>query len=318
MIKINLEKLVSYFKTNYRSLTASFLLALFLWIAVTSDKEYTYIIQVPLKIETLGPNLVLKKQLPESVRLKVIGTGRSLFALNFVDKQIGLEFPEINSDQIINLTDYINKFQFPQDLGVTVVDVISPKKLNIDVDKFYQTRLPVKVISNIKPVPGYLLVNYSASPDSVFVSGPKSLILDMTDVPTDTVNKSDVRFPFEYRVKFKFPNEEVIHFEPLSTQIEFKIEPIVERTLYNIPIIITDVPNDISAEATPASISIRVKGGESRISSLSQDDLHATFDFRDHFISGRMQYPMEIKTPDDVTWIEVSPKTFNLKLIRKD
>lgn len=313
-----MEKLLAYFKTNYRSLSASFLLALLLWFAVTSDKEYIHTIEVPLKIETLGPNLVLKKIPPEKIRIKISGSGRALFALNFVDTKIGLEFPEINSDQTIDLNDYINKFQFPQDLGITVVDVVSPKRLNLDVDKYFETSLPVKVVSTIRTIPGYLLSDIQMPRDSIKVYGPKSLISEMTEVVTDTIKKYDVRYPFKQPVTLVSPEPGVIKLEPQKINIEFIIEQIVERTIYNIPIIILKVPENISAEATPASISVRVKGGESVISALTQDDIKVSFSFSDHFESGKMKYPMEIETPDNVTWIEASPTTFTLKLVRKD
>ncbi|MCB0280979.1 MAG: hypothetical protein H6627_11470 [Calditrichae bacterium] len=312
-----MDGFVPYLKENYKALSGSFFLALLLWIAVTSDKEYTHTIEVPLKIETLGPNLVLKKLPPEKIRLKITGTGRALFALNFADTHIGLEFPEINSDQIINLNDYINKFQFPQDLGIKVVDIITPKRLNLDVDKFYQAEIPVNIVSNIRTLPGYLLADIIPSQDSILVSGPKSLVLEMQKVSTDTIRELDVQYPFEQNANLISPEPGVISIEPQKVNVKFIVEQIVERTIYNIPILITDLPDDIHAEAIPTSISVRVKGGESLISRLTQDDIKVTFNYRDQFESGKMHYPMQIKTPPKITWIDASPTTFNLKLQRR-
>ena len=313
-----MKKILSIIKENYRSFGASFLLALILWFAIATDKEYTYIIDVPLEIETLGENLVLKELPPKTVKLKVKGNGRSLIGLNFINQKIGIEFPEITHDQIINLEDYKDKFQFPQDLGIEVVDVISPQKLQLDVDQYAERYRPVKVISHIKAVPGYLLVNYVPEVDSVLLKGPKSLLDATKYIETENITKNDVRFPFDVVAQLDNKHPDVVILDPATLKITFNIEPLVERTIYNIPIRIINTPDDLIAEATPETISLRVKGGESRISSLKKEEVDVVFNYESSFKSGTTNYPMQIKTPDDITWVQASPQTFSLKLVRKD
>jgi len=312
------KKILTAIKANYRSYGASFLLALLLWIAIATDKEYTHIIDVPLEIETLGDNLVLKELPPKTIRLKVKGNGRSLIGLNFINQKIGIEFPEITHDQVIDLEEYKDKFQFPQDLGIEVVDVISPQKLKLDVDQYAEKYCPIKVVSQIKAVPGYLMVNYTPEVDSVLLKGPQSLLDATENIETEKITKSDVRFPFDVVAQLdnKYPG--VVSIDPATLKITFNIEPLVERTIYNIPIRIINTPDDLIAEATPETISLRVKGGESRVSLLKKEEVDVVFNYETSFKSGITNYPMQIKTPDDITWVEASPQTFSLKLVRKD
>jgi len=294
------------------------MLAVLLWFAVTSDKEYTHIIEVPLEIKTLGENLVLVNLPPKTVKIRVKGSGRSLFGLNFIDKEIGLEFPEISTSQVIDLQEYKGRFQFPQDLGIEIVDIIYPKKLNLVVDTFYEKHVPVKVENDIKTVPGYLLVDYKTETDTVLVSGPKGLVEKIDFIKTEVVKNRDVRFPFDVVANLVSPNPGVISIMPGETKISFRIEQLVERTIYNIPIKIINVPPNINAEATPTTISLRVKGGETRISGLRARDINVIFDYAVSFESGKTQYPMQIETPIGVSWLDASPQNFNLKLIRKE
>ena len=74
----------------------------------------------------------------------------------------------------------------------------------------------------------------------------------------------------------------------------------------------------MDAEATPQTISLRVKGGESRVSALTKDEIDVIFNYETSFKSGTTNYLMQIKTPDDITWVEASPQTFSLKLVRKE
>ncbi len=110
----------------------------------------------------------------------------------------------------------------------------------------------------------------------------------------------------------------IVKLTPKEVKIYFNIEQLVERTVYNIPIQIINVPKNITAEPTPATISVRVKGGETRISGLSIDDIDVLFDYSADYKNGRVNYLMQIKTPVDVAWVEASPQSFNIKLLRKE
>ena len=313
-----MEKYISYIKTNYRSLSGAFFLGLLLWVTITSDKEYTHVINVPLTIETLGENLVLTKLPPETIKLKIRGSGRSLFALNFVDQKIGIEFPEITSNQVLNLKEYKNQFRFPQDLSIEILDVVTPKKLAIEVDSYAERYIPVKINDDIKTVPGYLLVDYKSEFDSVLVSGPKSILEKITFIETERIKNSEVRFPFDVTARLISPKKGIVFIYPEQVKLNFNIEQLVERTVYNIPIKIINVPQNITAEATPTTISLRVKGGETRVSNLSIDDIDVLFDYSTNYKNSKTNYLMQIKTPADVAWVKASPQYFNIKLVRKE
>jgi len=313
-----IDKYISYFKINYRSLTGAFFLGLLLWFTITSDKEYNHVINVPLSIETLGENLVLTKLPPKSIRLKIKGTGRALFALNFVNQQIGIEFPEITSSQTLNLTDYKTQFHFPQDLGIEVLDVITPKKISLEVDNYVERSIPIKINNDIKTVPGYLLVDYNSNLDSVLVSGPKSIIDNLKSIKTKNLKRNDIRFPFDVTAELVSPEKDIIFINPKNIVVNFNIEQLVERTVYNIPINILNVPENVTAEATPTTISVRVKGGETRVSALSINDIDVLFDYATEYRNGKTNYLMQIKTPANVAWVEASPQYFSIKLVRKE
>ncbi len=313
-----MNKIFSRIKKNYRSLTGSFILALLLWVAIKSDNEYTHTIDVPIVVSSLGENLVLKKKPPSSVKLRIKGYGRSLLGLNFIDQKIGLEFPKITSDQVINLEDYKSKFQFPEEFNIKVVSVISPKQLKLEVDTYAERLVPIRVSKQIKPDAGYLLVSYTPLVDTVLVKGPRTFVDAMQFVGTSMVTANGIHLSFEQTVNVINEHSDVVSISPQIINVKFVIEQLVERTVYNIPIEIIDVPSFIKAEATPATISVRVKGGETQISALVKEDIKVLFNYGNNFVSGRTNYPMQIKTPENITWVEVSPTSFNIKLLRKE
>ena len=312
-----MERIKAYLKENYRSLLGSFLLALILWVSISSEKMYTTQIRLPLRVGLAGDSLTLVRKIPEFITLRVKGTGRMLFSLNFRDKNIYLNIPDIKKTRLIDLSEQKENLHFPAENGMEILNVISPRRILLEVDKKIERRLPVRVVHSIQTVPGYLFVSQSVKPDTVRVSGPQKLVLPLKAIHTDSIIKKEAKYPFTTKVRLLSPRPGIIFVTPQKGQVTTTIEPIVERTLYNVPIKLVNIPKDLQAVAEPAMISVRVKGGETRITNLTNDEITVIFDYKLSFRRGVMEYPMQIVTPADITWLEVVPQKFVLQLIQK-
>ncbi|MGD9898447.1 MAG: YbbR-like domain-containing protein [Calditrichaceae bacterium] len=313
-----MNRLIKYFRKNYKMLMSSFILSFILWFAVTTDKEYTYKIEIPLKINRVAKDRVLMEIPPEKALVEVRGKGRSLFSLYFYNPEVELELPEVDHSTTIHLKDYINHFNLPMEFGVHIVDVIEPKNIEIRVDKVAEFKKYVNVRSIIKTQPGYILMSTIPSIDSVLVTGPISLITQIQEISTDTFTVENIKYPFKRKQKLISPNPAVVHLEPAEIEVNYIIEQLVERKIYNIPIQFVGLPDNLLAESTPAMISLKVKGGESIIAAITPDEISATFNFTKNYKVGKIKYPVEIETPGNVSWLEASPQFFELKLKKKE
>ncbi len=135
---------------------------------------------------------------------------------------------------------------------------------------------------------------------------------------TQKIKDDNVRFPFDVSSELINHQKGIVSFQPEKVKLHFNIEQLVERTVYNIPIQIINVPKNLTAEAAPATISLRVKGGETRISNLTINEIDVLFDYAAEYKEGKQNYLMQIKTPEDVAWVEASPQYFNIKLVRRE
>jgi len=312
-----MKKYLSFLVENYKALIASFLVAIVLWAAVTTNRIYTERIDVPLNIVRLAPNRVLTNLPPTRAVLEVSGQGRSLIALNFIKPHINLELPEIEYSTIINLDHYKSQFKIGREIGVEIVEIIEPKDIELTVDQFVSEKKPVKLRGSVKPMAGYILSGIEREADSVLVEGPRGLIRKMKWVESDSYQFNNARYPFESEIHISSPHPDIVKVNPEKLWLKFQIEQLVERTLYNIPIRIIEMKPDLTATAGPATITIRVKGGESIVSSLSAEDISAVFNFAKHYKQGSLYYTPEIITPKGVTVLETSPKSFVIRLKRK-
>jgi YbbR domain-containing protein len=311
-----MNKLIEFLKENYKAILVAFGLALLLWLVVTTNKEYKTRIEVPFRIVRLAENKVLIKPVPDKVIMEVSGKGRALIGLNFYKTKIDLELPEINKSTVIDLNNYISRFDVATELGISVVDIIEPKQLDLRVDRFTVAEKPLRVQSNIQTAPGYTLNSIVMEEDSVTVSGPASLIDRLNYLETEKVEEKNVKYPFRKSVAIVQPRPGIITLDPENVSVSFNIEQIVERTIYDIPIQIVSVPSNLIAKAIPRTISLRIKGSESIITQITKDEITVFFDYEKNYQKGQVDYELQIETPNNVSWTNASPDKFRLHLQR--
>ncbi len=313
-----MKAIFEFFVKNYKPLLTSFILAVLLWVVVTTDKVYVTRIEVPLKIVRLAKDRVLLNAPLEKVVLEVRGKGRALIGLMFFNTAFNLELPEVEKSVTIDLMDYKSSFNIPREMNISVVNVISPKKLTLEVDTYTEEYKPVELISEVIPSAGYILMDVQLEQDSVLLSGPLSIVEHVDYISNEPLNRKDVKYPFSEVIKLIEPKPGITHLTPEAVKVTFMIEQLVERSVYNIPIQIVGVPDDLIASAIPPTISLRVKGGESLVAALKAEEITVVFNYARDYRKGIMQYPLEVETPQGVSVVEMSPQIFRLQLKKKE
>ena len=311
-----LKKHMNY--KHYKPMIGSFLLAVLLWAAVTTDKIYTIRITVPLQITQVAPGYVLKEMPPKYAILKVRGKGRALITLYFYKPKIKLELPQIKKSTTLRLMDYANQIYVGQDLGVHLEDIIQPREIRLEVDRYKEMPKPVKIRHQIKPTPGYVLSRIEVKPESVMVGGPRSIVKTIRFIQSEPVARDNVRYPFNVQLRLVSPKPGIVHLKPNRVNVRFVIEQIVERTVYNIPIQIIGLPPNLTAKAEPPVVSVRIKGSEHKVASISREQITAVFDYQKEYRVGRSYYVPHFEALNGVDIIKVSPKSFHLLLRKKE
>jgi len=304
-------------RPNLKPLIGSILIALILWVLVATDKNYSYQIKVPIQVVRLAPGKILKEKIPDYAIIEVQGRGRALIASWFYDIKFSLELPDINRDKKIQLAEYLNFLDLPATFGLEVVDIIEPKTIDLKVDDEWMVKRPVYFSGHVGTEDGYILLHYEIDRDSVELSGPKSLLQSISAIPTDSFELYGQKSNFSQRLNLIHPYPGLIELNPVSVSIAFDIQRLGERTVYDVPITVINIPSNINVEAIPPKLSLRIKGGVDLIAEIQASDIYAEIDFGKTYESEKDAYGARIITPENVTWIESIPKTFNLRVRRK-
>ena len=273
--------------------------------------------KIPMEVSRLARGKTLLEPISSEVTMEIRGTGQSLIAFYLYESSFNLILPEITRNTKLSLADYIVFLDLPSRLNLEVVEILEPKTLELKVDDFIVSQIPVQFSGIVETEPGYIVLDTTYSTDSVRVSGPKSILDTIKFISTENPIFENQKYAFRKRLKLQSPVPDFININPNEIDVQFEVQRIVERVVYEIPVIIQNVPNNLIVESTPPFLSLRVKGGEKFVEKITNEEIQAEIDFSAQYKPELPDYPVSIETPEGISWLESSPKTFKLTVKRK-
>jgi hypothetical protein len=288
-----------------------------LWVLVVTEDTYQDVVDIPVKIFNIREGKTLQENIPETVQVKFIGNGKTLFSLHFSDVSLNLDLSTIKEYFDLPLKNYLNNVSIPRGLAVKPLEIVSPDTIKIRLDNVLQKVVPVVPLIHISPEEGYTTVDESEfMPDSILVEGPQKYISKLEYIFTDSVVFSKKKYSFTEKIKIKYPDDFPIKGKVDEVSVNIYIQKLGERILADIPIKIINTPENSDIIIIPSSLSLVVKGGVDRLAKITPDDINAYIDYKKEWRPERKDYAVVIETPKDISFLESKPKRFELITIK--
>jgi YbbR domain-containing protein len=246
------------------------------------------------------------------------GKGVSFISMWFYDVRLELELQDPDKSQLIDLNAYHSAIILPPAGSMQVVQVVSPSELDLQLDDYCEQSKPISFSGSVVPASGYIIIDRKFNLDSVKVKGPKSLVSKIALIQIDSLRVNDVKTSFEKTVTLSSPNSQLLILEPEKVEVSFNIQLLSEQMIYDIPITLKNVPSNLLVEVKPKTLSLRIKGGEKIVSQIKAEHIKAEIDFAKDYRKDRTYYSAAISVPENVSWIESRPKTFELHIKKKN
>lgn len=165
----------------------SLLLALCLWLLVNLSRDYNLNVSLPITLGAVPEDQALKEDLPENATVSIMGEGWQLINIYNNPPSVNVDV----TDAEINLYSQVQQQMSTQhDVNVQKVQ---PLILTLDLEERVSKKIPVKPIINVNFEEQYGFIgNQSLEPDSIMISGAKSLVADIEAWPTDTVSLNGI------------------------------------------------------------------------------------------------------------------------------
>jgi len=304
-------------RINIKPMIGALAVSIVVWFMVATEKIYSHQIRVPIEIVRLAEGKTLLDPIPEYATIEVQGKGRSLIGIWFYDVRFKLEFPNVKRFYSIDLKNYLTFLDLPATFSLSVLEIIEPEPFDLRVDNLISKKLPVVYSGNIQTEDGYLFVGVKFNPDSVDISGPESKLNQINAIQTEKIDFSGKKTSFAQKVQLHNQETNIFTITPKLVNVDFDIQRLVELIIYEIPVRVINVPDHLEVTPIPSKLSLKIKGGEKIVASLSADQINAEIAYGNQYRPDPKKYAVSISTPKNIEWIESIPKTFTLQVKRK-
>ena len=320
-------KLLTRFGDNLPIKISSLIIALTLWLFVVTGSDYVHVVKIPIHLRNLQTGRILANEIPEFAEVRMRGTGRQFLnnqlTTAFADMGIMLEMGRIRFYYEFALEPYLKNYPdrlvMPRDFGLELVEIVSPDTVRVKLDSYLEKVVPVRPKVTISTDPGYIQVGKTeTTPSEVKISGPSSLISEISESFTEEVNFQARKNNVKETMVLKVDNKTLIRLEPAEVQLTANIQSIGQRTLEGLEVQVRNVPENLKAIVNPMTVSLDIQGGIAFLNGLTGDEIDATIDYGTDWMENKRMYSLKIVVPKDViNWSGPNPSEVEVIVIRE-
>ncbi len=282
----------------------SLLLAIAAWFMVVAQKTYQTSLFLPLNMKGLSPKLVLANKIPSAVHVVVSGSGKELISEILTPAPVIL-----NAD---NFT-YGRKKISTKDLeyrfiteNITLVNVISPKEIELNIDRKVTNTVPVKSALVLKAAPGMVVAaEPTFEPKEVTIEGPESILNGIREIFTKPDTFLNLNISTSLLAVLEPPDETV---KPIADTITafVRIEQLVQRKIENVHVQVLNMPARIGT-FLPAEISVTLAGAKNTIDTISASNLSVIVNYAEKSEISATVKPTVVVEPS-ITVVSTEPE----------
>ncbi len=291
---------------------SSVLLAIVVWTMVRGEVRTTkvfhrvpYQLEIPssmgiveksvrsLKITLAGPTDTMRDTLKNSIRV--------MHHLKGVQGPGAVQFPLTSED-----------FVLPT--GVELLDV-SPKYLNVVLDRLIDKELKVKPQFVGKPEQGFQIREHSVNPTIVKMTGPEGKLQKLTEIETQPILLTGRTRSFIQTVALKPLLDDIHHQKVQYVDVYVKIQTqLAKKTFEHVGLMTLQGSKGEPVHFDPATVQVTLEGSSDFLEKISEGDIRAYVDVAD-LKSGKYQLPVNILPIQGASVVNIDPHVIEVEVI---
>ena len=250
------------------------LMALLVYLNVYTDRPHKLIVSFPLQIGDLADSLSLSGPVPSAVQAELRGTGKQLIRMRLTEPPVKLSLAGVGTGRYERALTSAD-LPLPGDVAIQVERLVSPRTVELQVDRKRSRRLPVAVRLEGLPAGGVVWTgSLDVEPSLVEVTGPEREIMAMDSVHLAPVRLAGKRDTLRLSISAeRLPDWCVM--EPEQVTVTVPLEPEATRRVT----LRVEHPRGVSGYAvTPDRVTLTVSGPRSQFTpaALREQRVHWT------------------------------------------
>lgn len=285
------------------------------WFLNALQKEYTTIIEYPVKFTNIPKGYILKDNRTKKLQLKVNAGGFNIirYHLSASFSPLTIEVSEMKQFSDDNKTEfhlisskYFRSLNGQLSSGLSLLE-ISPDTLFINLSPLKTKKIPISANIETQFEKQYLQGGkLIIIPDSVTVSGDAAIVDSIMEVLTEYTLFNNLKDTLITNLPLE--NIEGVTFSIRSTSVTIPVEPFTESTML-VPIIAKNVPDSFRFKAFPPEVKVSFRVSLSRFEKIKAGDFFAAIYFTNELVNDnnqRLKVKLE-KYPDGLYFMDYSP-----------
>ncbi len=231
-LNIGSGRLVSVASNEWLIRFISLLLAVVLWSLVGREHRIDKNVMIPVEIINLPQNLVISNQYKKEIEVSVSGPRSSIAEMEKeVVRQVDLAEVLPGTLVVENSNDTIS---VPREV---TVKRIQPSSIILSLDRLIKKDVPIEVRTIGKVGDGYFLTGKMASPQSISITGPGTVLAKVDKIFTRPVELTGKIRSVRLQAPLELSSQLVDLIGETSVTVQLKVMPdAAETTIKNVPV----------------------------------------------------------------------------------
>jgi YbbR domain-containing protein len=264
---------------------------------------------VPLEFQNRPDVLEITGSPPDTVEVRLRGPSGQLGRLQPGDVRAHVDLANARpGSRVVNLT--TDDVTAP--LGIEVTLVATPR-VSFDLERSATATVPVVPAVEGEPAAGFARASMAAEPAAVTIVGPESHVKQIPSVMTEPVVITGATATVRQRVSISLGDAAVRLAQPEDARVTVEIAPEVDRQLTDQPVGFRHLRPGLFAAASPASVTITLRGSQVVLSKVLDTDAPAYVDL-DGLGPGQHTVAVHVDRPSGVTSTSASPATIGVRI----
>ena len=311
---------------QFKRVAYSFVIAFVFWFFIKSEDTYSVNTNIPLVARNLQEQKTYKEEVPERIFVTLKGTGRSFIWLRLFnsfyedDFKAVIDLSSITDEYDFELDTYYKenpeKIVLPEALDLQFVEVLSPRNVQIKLQRYLVKKVPIKSQILSFTEPGYIALEGIFTPDSISIGGPEEAVNAIKFVKTEKDTLLNLISSVENDWSILNPNK-LVNYDPKKVTGFINVQPISETIVTGIPVQLINKPNDVNVFVNPATVALTIVGGLDQIANILPTDIDVVIDFS-LWNSDKQFYSPKINLPEYlIEWKDLSPSNLEILVIKE-
>jgi len=293
-------------------------IALVFWFFVKLNKTYKTSRMVNLNYE-LPQEVAFTEIPPQKVEATLEGRGWNLMSyfLFYQGPSLSLNVLHFQSNSI-DRSELMSRIENAVASSLKVTD-INHNYIALKYEEKSQKTLPIQLVAEYRFAEGYFQKDSVVlTPDSVVVSGPVSLLEELTNWKTSKLEeKEPLKSDLIKTIPLQAPSKGQISLNPSAIEVQIPVEQFTEQSIF-VPVKLINPPD--SVRIFPANIQVSFVIGLSQLNTILPSDFELEADLKNIAANSENNtVPVTMtKQPSGLKGLNYSPKSVEFFIISKE